>query len=577
MGIIKDGTISGTIPEKCVFAVNYPGYPTSIVRAMETLGGEDGICKARSAESNYLELRFRPEDPFCHPVFGELHRSSGLLLHISRELKQEQETCEITAASEEQTEIKGKTALKSTNYELNADIVARVEQSYEFVGMADYQYVVPVHTDWSRKKQRRSEQFYEKDLVNTEQEEVMILVPPLFSMKDMPEDIVLRPADVARASQNQRMLAEHSWEMDIVPCFNLDFKIKEVPPKVNWEEKLIKGSADWHLQAAICKLFDERPIWSKATLNNQLVEQDIHLTDFQLRRLLFRTAYYFAYGPFRMLWIRNGYDPRKDPESRMHQMVDFRMPKPLRGCSQSLFSEKQHQQRGITWKDIFSFNAVPLKKFSYLQLYDLQDDYIQTQIRRPPERSTCSEYTGWFRRATIERLRRQIRVRFLALLPGDDAKVLLQHELRNLQRLQHLDNIADIGTDASNQQENTSTGDGNAHGNDPNAIDEEEDDKNEEDEDEEEEFDDYDNQELQDEGFGSSERNREACSEPFDSVPKNYLQELLGKFPLSTCSTITMDNQAGLIDLSDEDAEYAIYEQDGGESDDDDDEHDDDS
>lgn len=34
-------------------------------------------------------------------------------------------------------------------------------------------------------------------------------------------------------------------------------------------------------------------------------------------RLLFRAAYYFSNGPFLRFWIRKGYDPRKDPESRM--------------------------------------------------------------------------------------------------------------------------------------------------------------------------------------------------------------------------------------------------------------------
>lgn len=43
MGVIKDGSISGTLPSNKVFGVNYPGYPSSMERALVTLGGAEGI------------------------------------------------------------------------------------------------------------------------------------------------------------------------------------------------------------------------------------------------------------------------------------------------------------------------------------------------------------------------------------------------------------------------------------------------------------------------------------------------------------------------------------------------------
>jgi len=45
MGVIKDGTISGVIPEPQGFLVHYPAYPSSISRAVDTLGGIQGILK----------------------------------------------------------------------------------------------------------------------------------------------------------------------------------------------------------------------------------------------------------------------------------------------------------------------------------------------------------------------------------------------------------------------------------------------------------------------------------------------------------------------------------------------------
>lgn len=68
------------------------------------------------------------------------------------------------------------------------------------------------------------------------------------------------------------------------------------------------------------QLFEERPVWSKFAL--------LAVTKFnadQLKYLLPAVAYYFVTGPFRILWVRFGYDPRKDPSSKIYQSIDFRI------------------------------------------------------------------------------------------------------------------------------------------------------------------------------------------------------------------------------------------------------------
>lgn len=94
--------------------MHYPGYPSSPARATHTLGGLPTIAKVHLKPSSFslpsgsasgvtyfrlfshppqvrssdpgsrLELRFRPEDPDCHPTFGEPRASTGLLLRLSR-------------------------------------------------------------------------------------------------------------------------------------------------------------------------------------------------------------------------------------------------------------------------------------------------------------------------------------------------------------------------------------------------------------------------------------------------------------------------------------------------------------
>lgn len=71
------------------------------------------------------------------------------------------------------------------------------------------------------------------------------------------------------------------------------------------------------------QLFKERPVWSKLAL--MAVTRMNHD---QLKYLLPAVAYYFATGPFRAMWVRFGYDPRKDPSSRIYQTLDYRIRAP---------------------------------------------------------------------------------------------------------------------------------------------------------------------------------------------------------------------------------------------------------
>lgn len=48
MGVIKDGSVSGFIPantEADAFVVHYPGYPSSMLGALHTLGGLQALQK----------------------------------------------------------------------------------------------------------------------------------------------------------------------------------------------------------------------------------------------------------------------------------------------------------------------------------------------------------------------------------------------------------------------------------------------------------------------------------------------------------------------------------------------------
>lgn len=70
----------------------------------------------------------------------------------------------------------------------------------------------------------------------------------------------------------------------------------------------------------ITKIFEERPIWSKNAL--MCVS---NFTSEQLKFLLPSVAYYFMTGPWRIMWVKLGYDPRKDPHAKKYQTLDYRL------------------------------------------------------------------------------------------------------------------------------------------------------------------------------------------------------------------------------------------------------------
>ncbi|KAK2993664.1 hypothetical protein RJ640_009479, partial [Escallonia rubra] len=384
MGVVKEGSISGFLPSSKAFAVHYPGYPSSTARALETLGGTEGIVKARNSQSNKLELHFRPEDPYSHPTLGELHPCHNFLLRISKRkiedgaggsirtsecpssapsnIEQNISLPELMETAKEVSQAATESIAASTEVEahvphqvqehLFADVTARVSEAYQFNGMADYQHVLAVHADVARKRKRNwadlEPQFEKGGLLDVDQEDLMILVPPIFSPKDIPENVVLKPSVDVSLKKKQEGVVQHRWE---------------IPKKVIWEKYVPQDSEQWQWQIAVSKLFDERPIWVKHSLAERLLDKGLQFGGNMLRRLLFRTAYYFSNGPFLRFWIRKGYDPRKDPESRM----------------------LKHR-----WEDICAFRVFPYKCQISLQLFELTDDYIQQEIRKPSKQTTCS-------------------------------------------------------------------------------------------------------------------------------------------------------------------------------------------
>ncbi|CAA7023311.1 unnamed protein product [Microthlaspi erraticum] len=595
MGIIENGKISGNLPSKETFVVHYPGYPSSISRALETLGGIQGITTARESTSNKLELHFRPEDPYAHPAYGEQRPCNGFLLKISKE-----DVKKDSLLPENQPVLAACNTSESCPA-LCADIVARVTDSYCFDGMADYQHVIPIHADIAQQKKRKWMEMDSltgnNDLMDMADEDVMMLLPQFFAPKDMPDNLVLRLPGKSGLKKKDEEAIQNLYEIDIGPVFAIDFNVKDIlfsvllifqillllsmkpclfdaflfifdifdrslafiqiPKILNWEDFIVPSSNQWEWQVAVSALFEERPVWTRDSIVQRLLDKGLKCTHHMLNRFLLRAAYYFSGGPFLRFWIKRGYDPRKDPESRVYQRMEFRVPPELRGYCDANATNKSKP----SWDDICTFKVFPFKCQTFLQLFELEDEYIQREIRKPPKQTTCNYKTGWFSEALLDNLRLRVAVRFVSAFPEpgfEDVFKSIQDEFERSENTR-------IQKDALNScqpdhQEKTKDGEDMKKYKNRNKEKEDDVDVDDEDEDEDDEYEELDEAGNDDEISLSSHG-----YDDMENNSRTYLQGLFDGFP----------SRKPALD-SGSDGEYQIYEQESNALDDDDDDVDED-
>ncbi|KAM3599454.1 uncharacterized protein V6R79_005845 [Siganus canaliculatus] len=309
----EDGDVPGSSatvelrPNRLV-CVEYPAVVTNVDKMLETLGGEQTVSKIFSHPNRRLELRYRPQDPFCHALCGNRFSSSNLVLRVKRRVRKKD----------------------PKDVEIQMDILGIIATTYKFQGMADFQCLA-VNTEGGKVtslydkiilRKVENQEFFEQPMP-------YFLPAAIFSRLDTPVDYYYRP-DIfqklipGQQSTNKNVIGLNRARRPHNAIF-VSFADPTVPSKcmdaarVNWTrvcQKEHDKQAEEHLQ----KMFEERPIWSK-----NAVKANIDIQPDKLKLLLPVFAYYMVTGPWRSLWVRLGYDPRKSPESKKYQLLDFRI------------------------------------------------------------------------------------------------------------------------------------------------------------------------------------------------------------------------------------------------------------
>ncbi|KAK9475121.1 RNA polymerase III transcription factor IIIC subunit-domain-containing protein [Dipodascopsis tothii] len=404
-----------------VSCVEYPARVQNTARALATLGSRAQVAKAIHPQSESpLELRFRPEDPFCHPVVARsVTNAHGVLLKIKVK------KAHLAANG---GDLRRTMAAHPDAY--SARPCAVIDHFLRFREIADYQY----NTANSPFVQRQRAAIYSGDLdvIKTLElsgggggEDLDMPPPPRFSRVVVPLDYAYRqnPAVTAVTDPNgttrlvNKNLAKRlfskvmHWTDAAVPE---TYHVSKLPvPK--------EGSELAEIVAALRELFEARPIWTKRALVAHLPPRLKELGMNHVKFALPYVAFTWKSGPYRATYTRYGVDPRTDARYAEYQIEFFRFsPDEEREADSSPLRNERAQPPVPD----HVFDGVHLPPHRSFQLCDLRDPVLCDLLASGGRRDVCDVMDGWIKATTMSKIRRIIKMKLKALLAGHEPAVL---------------------------------------------------------------------------------------------------------------------------------------------------------
>ncbi|KAK9305917.1 hypothetical protein QLX08_003275 [Tetragonisca angustula] len=312
------------------------------------------------------------------------------------------------------------------DYELpKLQILGRVDTEFKFTNLCDFQYLPMTQ---SKDDPKKLECIYHKIYPNNIphyswlRNDVPYFLPPAaFSRMDTVQQYVPKtevnsyPENIIGKSRKRKTGFSNF----------IYFSTSEVPskPPTGIETAMkVKFIQNIHFEQ-IRQVFEERPIWSKNAI--------MYKTKFsheRLKILLPAVAYYFVTGPWKIMWVKLGYDPRKDISARKYQTLDYRL-KAMHGLGSTVKCKRNYSDYTLPYKStpaakqktivqsaasnqeqsskkeqdlnenvyIYREGMVPPSRQMFYQYCDVLVDEIQEMLAKLPDLpgSKCHEKRGW--------------------------------------------------------------------------------------------------------------------------------------------------------------------------------------
>lgn len=443
------------ISEKKFVCVDYPGIVQNHKAMLETLGGAAKVAKTYCDPSQRLELCFRPKDAGCRPLFANRQSCKGLLLRVRRHHCQDvcdnsadkqqksEDTCSIESASERPPSISSSPSM----FQYSAEVIGVVETVYKFQSLSDFQYLL-ADREPDGTYTAINDQVYLRDLRSRtwlDQQTPLCLLPPIFSRFDHPVMYCYREPPAHRAEYAKTL---PKLDPNVIGVSRkrrphhtqfVSYREKKVPTEPNSSavEILQNKRVSPSVVDQINMMFEQKPIWSRSALAAQLSSsRAMHI----LSAVLPATAYYFTSGPWRCMWVRFGYDPRTDPQAKIYQTLDARVPRNIpeesnpvpkrsvlsyrtprakpRGhvavIQHSIFDSTRTDGRelpdsaAVSQDKVYRFRpgVIPSYRQMFYQLCYVDEPDVQRLVHENDGQETeCSEKDGWCLPETIDKCR----------------------------------------------------------------------------------------------------------------------------------------------------------------------------
>uniref|UniRef100_A0A673LPV2 General transcription factor IIIC, polypeptide 5 n=1 Tax=Sinocyclocheilus rhinocerous TaxID=307959 RepID=A0A673LPV2_9TELE len=303
--VVSGNTAALALSDTSLVSVEYPGVVNNVDTMLESIGGEEGVSKTYADSSKRLELRFRPKDPFCYPAIR--YSFTNLLLRVRRRTREG----------------------NSAETQISMDIVGLIEITYTFQGMADLQYLA-THNDADGNQMSLYDEIILPATANdSERTSVLSSAVCVFWWFDLLITFVGFPLNSRETAMQAVLLKDHLIAPNRAHRPNnaifVNFDDKTIPTApleasvTSWKKVCVHPN-DVKAEQQLRQFFEKRPIWSRNS-----VKTNINIHPEKMKHLLPYVAYYMLTGPWRSLWVRFGYDPRKTAEAKIYQVLDFRI------------------------------------------------------------------------------------------------------------------------------------------------------------------------------------------------------------------------------------------------------------
>ncbi|XP_067946099.1 general transcription factor 3C polypeptide 5-like [Watersipora subatra] len=279
--------------------VEYPGKIVDYQKALETLGGLKSLTKVHNADEARLRLQFRPGDIYCKSAYGTGYPVSSVLLKVK------QKRHKTTGATK-----------------LFAELVGVIATAYKFDTMMDYQYLTMERVGDEYRSLRGISTLESLESTSwLDNGAPLHFIPQIFSPLDIPYSYHFKEEDNKRSEEEEKLGFMFVTARKRRSNFNQAIPYEDDAPTEPTPEAEAKIKTTYLRRKLdeVSKLFETRPIWTRAALS---AVSKLNMN--RLRILLPCLAYNAVSGPWRTMWIRYGYDPKHHVEAKHLQLIDYR-------------------------------------------------------------------------------------------------------------------------------------------------------------------------------------------------------------------------------------------------------------